>query len=609
VSAGPKLTWKGRIIAFCVSALVCALVIEGGARLVDSKDKAAEVIELGVQPYMMFVGHPPKNPVWRDIETGTDVPSHMRFNNLGFAVDDDFDMPLSRDFIAKYSASPQQRLVLITGGSVVYGLGATANDKTIAGQLEATLNASQSKYRYRVVNLGMGGWIAYQQFVGLSLFGSPLKPDWIVVMDGHNDALAGCAHGNGIANPYGWATLLEQTGGGDGSTRRGPTLQWLLRHLAIARLVTGMRPAREQSEKVLHERYRMSGIKVGDLDKQMAFYLQAQQSVKDLLSAPNVLYSSQPLLHNNAVSTAYRKAYSLGETAQDADAAKRQLKADLDGYMAKAADTPCAPGVAPQSLGYFMGRSALRLEEVVSRWSADSKGRTVLYANTEMVFPGGFSLRVPHFIDNAHMSDLGQRRIAEYFAGYILQADAGVPFDATKFAETVRREALKLGAAVDLYAPPPGPPGKPIDGNRILEGLVASDRSPGVVQLDETNVAGYHRVIWASVPATAGKTSKLTIDLWSPAVSAVRVELLDNAGSYGRADFNLLRPRIIATNGKDAVAQIRDLGKGWRRLTLAAPLAGATASFNITLMSDDDELTYQGSKRSIVLTEPALSPT
>ena len=104
----------------------------------------------------------------------------MTFNNLGFNVASDFSMPPSAEFISQYAAKPGEKLVLITGGSVVHGVGATSNENTIAAQLEATLNARQSTYKYRVLNLGMGSWIAYQQFLGLSLFGLALKPDWIV---------------------------------------------------------------------------------------------------------------------------------------------------------------------------------------------------------------------------------------------------------------------------------------------------------------------------------------------------------------------------------------------------------------------------------------------
>jgi hypothetical protein len=224
------------------------------------------------------------------------------------------------------------------------------------------------------------------------------------------------------------------------------------------------------------------------------------------------------------------------------------------------------------------------------------------------VFPGGQGLRLPYFIDNAHMSDLGQRRMAEYFAGYILQSDLKMSFDPAKFAEIVRAEAAKLRGPVEhQYSPPSAPTAKAVGGNRILEGMTIKERSPGALQFNEKSDAGYHRVIWGDVPATPGQDNTLTIDAWSDVVPVVRLELLDNSGAYCRADFDLVAQKLVATNGKNTRAQIVDLGKGWRRMTLTTPLAEKSATFNITLLSADDELTYQGGDRSIVITEPVLA--
>jgi hypothetical protein len=99
----------------------------------------------------------------------------------------------------------------------------------------------------------------------------------------------------------------------------------------------------------------------------------------------------------------------------------------------------------------------------------------------------------------------------------------------------------------------------------------------------------------------------LTVDAWSDSVAAVRLEMLDAAKSYGRADFDLVRQKTILTNGKDVVAKIEDLGKGWTRLTLTVPLAADSASFNVTLLSGTDQVSYPGGNRSLVVTEPVLA--
>jgi lysophospholipase L1-like esterase len=618
VTDQPKLTWKGRLIAFGVSAVLCVAAIEGVARFIDLEDKAVVAMQLHLQPYMMFVGPAQRDPVWRNIETSTDIPSHVHFNNFGFTVDTDFAIPPSDEFLKVYAKKPGDRFILITGGSVVHGVGATANDKTTAGQLEAVLNARQSKYRYRVVNLGMGSWIAYQQFLGLSLFGLPLKPDWIVVMDGFNDGSAACAQGSGPGNPAQWPKMLYLTGGGEGGARTSPLMQWLIQNTAITRVVTGMRPTGHNNQ--LSRLYfddedpdkrfniKLRGVKVAGLDKQVDFYLQAQLNVKELFSSANVIYSSQPLLHNNAISIWYRKAYELGGTAEEIEADKGHLKADLDNYMAQASETKCDSSVGPQSVSYFMARSAVRLGQTAAEWSAESKDRDIFYTNTEMVFPAAYRLRLPYFIDNAHLSDLGQRRIAEYFAGYILNTDLKEPFDPAKFVETVRAEDVKangLERPSYQYSPPSKPPPKAVASKRILEGVTAKERSPGVLQLDEQKDAGFHRILWSEVPATAGKDNTLTVDAWSDAVEIVRLEINGSSGSYGRADFDLVAQKAIPY-GKNVVAQVQDLGNGWKRMTLTTPFAAN--SFNVALLTDDHESTFVGGKRSIVITEPSLAP-
>jgi lysophospholipase L1-like esterase len=611
----PKLSWKARLFAFGVIAALCVVFTEGASRFLEGGAKGAKVIQLALAPYMMFTDHPGDNPVWHNPHTNADIPSHMKFNNLGFAVDDDFSLPLSDNFVRKYAATPQQRLVLVTGGSAVYGAGATANDKTIAGQLEAVLNARQSKYKYRAINLGMGGWTSYQQFVGLLLFGPQLKPDWIVVMDGHNDGLASCAHGNGVGDPYGWATLLHIVNGSESTVRRSPLMQWLIQHTAAARIITGAQPTQRKgqpdqvyaSEEDGHTRYRIAGTKVGDLDKQLDFYLLAQRNIKDLFASTNVLYSTQPLLFD--LSRWYRRAFALRGTRESTETAKRHLKADLDDYMAKMSETPCAASLAPQTLGYYMARSAMRLEEVVTKWSAEAKNRSILYANAEMIFSGGHGLRSPNFVDSVHLTDLGQRRIGEYFAGYILQSDLNIPFDAPKFAESVRAETMNPGKVAERYSPPPGPAAKPVEGRHILEGLAVKERSPGVLQFDEQDNNGIHRCIWVNVPATAKRNNTLTIDVWTDTVAGVRVEMIDKSESYGRAEFDLLAPQVVKATGKNVVANIKDLGAGWKRLTLTVPLVDNIVDFNIALLSDDDALEYPGGKGSLVLTQPVLGPS
>jgi len=451
MSPQPAMTWKGRLIAFGVSALLCIAILEGGARIIDRDRSGIASMTLNLQPYMMFAAHPGKNLTWRNIETKQDIPSRMTFNNLGFMGSLDYTVPPNAAYFETWAKKPGERLIAITGGSVVHGVGATSNDQTIAGQVEATLNARQSTHKYRVINLGMGSWIAYQQFLGLSLFGLPLQPDWVIVMDGHNDAAVACPHGSGPGNPMGWPQMLYLTGGGEGASR-GPLLQWALGNSALARVVTGQ-PASVQGTGRLGEVFfdeadpdkrflvKMRGLTMRDLDRQVEFYLQAQNNVRQLFSGSNVLFSTQPFLHDNALSPWYRRAYDLEAPAADRQAARATLKKELDDFIAKGGDTKCGHSVSAEALAYFIGRSAMALEGIVPAWTAGSAGRSIRYANTEMVFPQDDPQRVPGFVDNAHMSDLGQRQIAQYFAGFVLETDLQIPFDVAAFARQAQAEA------------------------------------------------------------------------------------------------------------------------------------------------------------------------
>jgi len=226
-----------------------------------------------------------------------------------------------------------------------------------------------------------------------------------------------------------------------------------IRHSAAVRLMTGASPSRRNNQfdqiyladDESDKGYRMRDLTIGDLDKQVKFYLLAQQNVKKMFDSANILFSSQPLLHNNAISPWYRKAFRLQDTKNGLEADKGHLKADLDSYMTKASATKCANRLSPYTLGYFMGRSALRLEQAVATWSAESKNRDIVYTNAEMVFPGGQGLRLPYFIDNAHMSDLGQRRIAMIGD----RADRDILDRIGRLLEEERRLTGRIGAALN----------------------------------------------------------------------------------------------------------------------------------------------------------------
>jgi lysophospholipase L1-like esterase len=590
------------------------------SRILESAPEPARGLDLTFQPYMMFSanGHA-SNLIWRNRETGRDIPSRIRFNNLGFAESADFSFPVDGAFVKAFGKKPGERLVLITGASVIQGVGATSNESTIAAQLQRALNDNQSRQRYRVVNLGMGGWIAYQEFVGLSMFGAPLRPDWVVAMDGANDGSMPCSQGTGPGNPREWPKLLYLTGGGQRTSYQGQVLQWLVEHTAAARLVTGQsKPApNNQIGQVYIDdedpnpqfRIKLRGLRIADLDRQVEFYLQAHRNMVDLFSSANVLLSTEPLLHNNLVTDTYRAAFDFSRSSAETESNKRRLAAELDAYMAKAKDTKCDSTLDLPTLGYFMARSALRLEQSAAEWSTALSDRRVLYTNVEMLFPNRYGMRLPNFIDNAHLTDLGQRRVAEFFAGFILKTDLGQPFDAAQAGESVLADSIKrrIARSVAVDGLPAKAPGKVIPEQGRPDGLNVAQVKPDVLRLEEVPRVGVHQVTWSGLTVGPKEESIVSIDARFDQVDVVRLEIRDSSGSYGWSNIDL-GTQSIKAGGSISNAFIEDLGNGWRRLSLTVPFKSEVASLAFTLMSVDGNASdYPGAGRSMVITQPVVA--
>lgn len=438
----PRINITRKTIVIQIVVFVVLLgVIEGVFRLMEDSFKKPFValnLILHPYPYMMFGSRAGDGFTWLNVYTKESIPSKIVFNNYGFSERFDYTMIPDAGYLKNHGKKPGEKIVLITGGSVVHGVGATDNEKTIAGRMQYHLNRnSKGGSRYRVVNVGMGSWIAYQQFIGLSLFGLPLDPDWIVVMDGHNDAAVPCAHGGGATNPLGWPKFLNLTQGTGTTSNR--ILRVLTRHSALVRVIAGQAGSKEaynapgvivdESDPDSRFRIKMAGLTFKEQDKQIGFYLQSERNVLALFSRSNVILSSQPVMGDNVISPAYRKAFSPGGKKEDFEILKRAL----DKYMEDHCTDSCKSTMSTQLLAYFMGRSALELKELAAAEQAADPSRNIFYINTECSIPQENNARLPFFIDNAHLSDQGQDRVGELFAEVILSLESGKKFDYATF--------------------------------------------------------------------------------------------------------------------------------------------------------------------------------
>ena len=190
------------------------------------------------QPYVMVTTAPGDYRQFFNTFTNEAYPSTVRTNSLGY--NDRHEFVVGRP----YKKAANEKVVLFTGGSAAWGVGATATDRTAAGRMEYYLNSLQSGQRYTVINLAMGSWIAFQQFIGLQQWGSQFDPDWVVSMDGFNDAGVGCNYSQGPGNPMYFATMRSYIDGYLMSTLhpvfyRGWFENKLIEHSKAYRIITG----------------------------------------------------------------------------------------------------------------------------------------------------------------------------------------------------------------------------------------------------------------------------------------------------------------------------------------------------------------------------------
>lgn len=80
--------------------------------------------------------------------------------------------------------------ILITGGSFAWGLGASCNAMTVAGQLETMLNKREQRRRYRVMNGAFMNWSTRQEFVVVTELFDTFDPDLVISLSGYNDLVA-----------------------------------------------------------------------------------------------------------------------------------------------------------------------------------------------------------------------------------------------------------------------------------------------------------------------------------------------------------------------------------------------------------------------------------
>ncbi len=408
VSAALNVSVKQAASVVLVNCLVLAglaLACEGVARVFLSANDPAYARDtkygnpfwFQFQPYLMFSMDSNVDIRFKNGRLPGDIEEgQLKTNNMGFRMAEPVDFDLRRP------KASGERVVLFTGGSAAWGAGATANDKTIAARLEAILNESQQRYRYVVVSLSSGGWIAMQSMLALTIYGPNFDPDWIVTMDGNNDIVAACTEGLG-AGRDGYSHVFDQYFKSylhhqpQPPFYRGAWENELIRVSSLYRVLTQRRyvPAPDKPD---------AGW--GEVERSLKFYELAYDRLYRTVASSKVkvLMSSQP----------YKNIFR-----KDFDAVPASLR-DLE---RRYHDTPCARVPHLELMKYFHPRLRQVSQQLVSEW----KDRIDLrYLDMTDLMPEDVGVRLDFSWGGSpvHLSDRGQDFVARIYAKTILDADS-----------------------------------------------------------------------------------------------------------------------------------------------------------------------------------------
>jgi hypothetical protein len=405
-----------RVITINIGIFLALLGLsEIGWRLF-APDPPPEPYYLHFAPYVMFHTSAGTYSRWRDVYRARDFPTRVTANNHGFPMPDDFDLTRPR------RKAPGEKVILLTGGSAAWGQGATANDKIVHARLEHHLNGGQAATRYTVINLSMRGWIAQQEAIALDMWGRLFDPDWIVTLDGANDALIGCVMSQGAANPMTSALMRTFIDGYMGqpsvSFYRGRAENELVRISALYRGLTGKSYVPPPKHYATHAGRRDLVIvptALADLRDQVSFYALSIRSVLERFQGAKFILATQPWVRD-VFGPLYLAADRIDEAGQVAYAA------ELEDMLERQKDALCGGQTAETAMRYAASMGAIAIERLAREYRTSGR-RDVSYLNAGPLFPAAAEDRKAYFADNLHMHDAGHDVVAAALAREILARD------------------------------------------------------------------------------------------------------------------------------------------------------------------------------------------
>jgi hypothetical protein len=380
------------------------------------------------RPFVMFANpHVPSGRFnFKDHYANKVIPSIIPNNTEGFAMAEEVSLSKRR------GKGVTERVVVLTGGSAAWGVGASSYESSIAGKLESLLDAAQDRYDYTVLNLAMGGWTAFQQYIALAQWGKNLDPDWLVVMDATNDAAVACAHAQGAGYTLYYALMDAFVSGYtflhlEPVFYRGKIENWLTEHSAIYRGITGKKPVK--IDLILEDGNKNPIRRVirdtdwSDVEQALAFYIRTEQLMVELFPDAKILLSTQPLPFD--FNTMFGGIYKADLEGRRTDAEKALLER-LEGIANANHGKKCGLARWNSARDYFMPLAAMKVERLTS--SFRGRPKPVYYTNAGHIMPTSFEARKPFFIDPVHLNDSGMEKVAQLYSQIILASDIGSEF-------------------------------------------------------------------------------------------------------------------------------------------------------------------------------------
>ena len=579
--------------------LIVLIVLLGGIEFYfrhwgeEKHDKLINGLWQAFQPYVMITTAPGDYQLFTNTYTQETYRSTVRTNSLGYNDPHEFIVGQA------YKKAADEKVVLFTGGSAAWGVGATATDRTVAGRMQYYLNTLQTGERYTVINLAMGSWIAFQQFIGLQLWGAQFDPDWVVSMDGFNDAGVGCNYSQGPGNPMYFATMRSYIDGYLMSTLRPDFYRgWLenklIQHSKAYRIFTGKRyvPDDQMFDQSSQEstpfRRQIIPTKVGDARQMLAFYIAAERGMLNLFPRANYILSTQPVVNQFTGDFNDIYQYPVGSPERKAAIEKRTVA--LEGYLTQHENEPCGQATAQPANTYIFGNSAVQLEQLVDE--AAARGRLVEYYNIGTLFPDPRTERMPYFIDPPHLTDKGMDVIGKFYAEKILAADhlAVTTAAAPANAEDHTWDYLVGLTVKDETAEEPVVAG--FQPRRLAATPTASRHGLGV-RFDDLKPGGtYHVTVWLKSAPNAwamieGRDSN------DPAAG--------RPPHYGAASYDLAQAAMTTSSGDLANPSAASAKDGWVKATFDLKTKDGRIFVTANLLEGSNGLmNFQGAGQSVV---------